>query len=109
MEEQNILTLFDSIIEHIFVSDDDLFKLDSIIDTLLGWVFYVIDHFVVLFFSLLDDHSDDISLIGRYSANTIDDSFHFDFSSDFIFFFIGLLVVIFIFKLVWELVCSLIP
>lgn len=107
--EENVFNLFDYLLEHLLPYDSDMTKLDSIFDIILGWIFYIIDHFVLLFFGLLDSHSDDISLIGRFSADTMDTTFHFDFSSDFIYFFIGLLVVVFVFKLIWNFIASVIP
>lgn len=107
--EENAFNLFDYLLEHLLASDSDMAKLDSIFDIILGWIFYILDSFVLLFFKFLDFHSDDISLIGRFSAETMDSTFHFDFSSDFIYFFIGLLVVVFVFKLIWNLIASFIP
>ncbi len=62
-----------------------------------------------VFFDFLSDNSDKISVIGSDFISVFDSlSFNSNFLSfEFIYFFIGILAIGFIFKLVWNFVCSL--
>lgn len=86
---------FDSFIES-FTDNND----GSILETLFSWIksFFVLvlDLFLGLF-------SDSISL-GRYVVDFFDDIMSNGFSVNVIYFFFGALIIVFIFRLLWDLI-----
>jgi hypothetical protein len=98
MEDSNVFDFLSLLFDKSFDS------LDEFLDVIFGWIFYVFDFALDLFFGFLLRISPNISNIGHNTVNSFDSAFHFDFTSDFIFFFVGLLVVVFVFKLLWSVI-----
>lgn len=88
----------ESFLEFLFNAGEEFFE------TLFAWIVYtitfVLDRFLISFFSL----SPIIRSTGRTVVTSFDSLSSFDFSGDFIYLFVGLLVIVFIFKLVWLLI-----
>ncbi len=85
---------FDSFIETILEDTSEL------LETLFAWIKLFFSFLLDLFLDLFSDSSS----IGRYVVGFFDDIMANGFSENVIYFFFGAIIVVFIFRLLWDLI-----
>lgn len=90
--------MIESFIEFLLSAGSDFFE------AIFSWILYILTFIIDLFLSFLFSSSSTIRFTGRSVVTAFDSFSSFNFSGDFIYFFVGLLVIIFIFKLIWSLI-----
>ncbi len=85
---------FDSFIETILEDTSEL------LETLFAWIKLFFSFLLDLFLDLFSDSSS----IGRYVVGFFDDIMANGFSENVIYFFFGAVIVVFIFRLLWDLI-----